>query len=604
MRSPLGLLHPLIPNKKVNRSSLASGLEKIRDFLQSDAAFLLADPARDDCLQRAIRLLDKARISGEVLYVGIVGGTGVGKSTLINALACKEISRPSDKRPYTDRAVVYRHKKTPRGLQAVADVIRDEDAIHESDAIKDLLLLDLPDFDSLDASNRRSCLRILPELDCIVWLVSPEKYADAAFYLLVAQTAIHQENFLFVLNKADELIWNDTHDAHFRIKGILGDLTFRLKHEAGIEQPRVFSISAAGELSGETGRDILDCEFQRFRDFLMVRREAKDIASVKTMNLIEESVRLLKELNTYIRPDDKKGVLNSIRGIQFEAESLERDSGLTWIEQEKEIERALFRILGPEDASIWPVRWAMRLLKRERSIGFQASGERLEAVFNSAADVLAKDRMGDLEKIAAQIGSELLLAFPLTDVAQHKNKPHKMVETAISQVSNQFCLEVEKRVQLARGPFAKWRRFWQKAVLFMPLPVMLMKLAGPDRVWGWLEYPTISGFSVIMLSVCTSLFSSEGLTGIAVLLVLQILLTYRLAARRIRRIEKVSRKVARSAITNLEVGLDSVACRIQEDGKSAMRNIQDGIDRLENLNRIFNSSLSGMPESQGSDEVR
>jgi hypothetical protein len=447
-------------------------------------------------------------------------------------------------------------------------------------------------------------LRILPELDCIIWVVSPEKYADAAFYLLVAQTAIHQENFLFVLNKADELIWNDTHDAHFRIKGILGDLTFRLKHEAGIEQPRVFSISAAGELSGETGRDILDCEFQRFRDFLMVRREAKDIASVKTMNLIEESVRLLKELNTDIRPDDKKGVLNSIREIQFEAESLERDSGLTWIEQEKEIEGALFRILGPEDASIWPVRWAMKLLKRERSRGFQASGERLEAVFNSAADVLAKDRMGDLEKIAAQIGSELLLAFPLTDVAQHKNKPYKMVETAISQVSNQLCLEVGKRVQLARGPFAKWRRLWQKAVLFMPLPVMLMTLAGPDRVWGWLEYPTISGFSVIMLSVCTSLFSSEGLTGIAVLLVLQILLTYRLAARRIRTIEKVSRKVARSAITNLEVGLDSVACRIQEDGKSAMRNIQEGIDRLENLNRIFHSSLSAMPESQGSDEVR
>ena len=50
------------------------------------------------------------------------------------------------------------------------------DAVHNIDAIKDFILLDLPDFDSKDENNRRNAMRIAPELDGIVWVASPEKY--------------------------------------------------------------------------------------------------------------------------------------------------------------------------------------------------------------------------------------------------------------------------------------------------------------------------------------------------------------------------------------------------------------------------------------------
>ena len=78
--------------------------------------------------------------------MGILGGTGVGKSTLINALAESEISCPGDRRPFTDRAVLYRHKDARPDLEDLSHRLRDPDALHEIDSIRDLVLIDMPDF--------------------------------------------------------------------------------------------------------------------------------------------------------------------------------------------------------------------------------------------------------------------------------------------------------------------------------------------------------------------------------------------------------------------------------------------------------------------------
>ena len=51
------------------------------------------------------------------LVLALVGGTGVGKSTLINALARERISTSGDRRPTTDRVIVYRHETTTLPLR-------------------------------------------------------------------------------------------------------------------------------------------------------------------------------------------------------------------------------------------------------------------------------------------------------------------------------------------------------------------------------------------------------------------------------------------------------------------------------------------------------
>ena len=299
----------------------------------------------------------------------------MGKSTLINALAREKISDSSDRRPYTDKAVVYRYRDTARGLEKVSDLIRSPDAVHSAEEIRDLVLLDLPDFDSVEESNRHTVLRLLPELDSIVWVVSPEKYADAIFYRMVGNTGMHRDSFMFVFNKADELVGDGAPDRHGKLKEIQGDLTFRLRHEAGVEEPRVFSLSAANECRG-TGYDTaLAFEFQRFRDVLMVRRDAKEIASIKTVNLIEETRRLLSDLDAKIVPEEKARILKSICEMQAADLPEPYERGVEIYEHEKTLQTCIMRHLVSDDSSIAPVQWAMNFLLQRRPNGIKEYGQ-------------------------------------------------------------------------------------------------------------------------------------------------------------------------------------------------------------------------------------
>jgi hypothetical protein len=585
MFSSVGLFHPL--TKNVDRSSLASALEKLRAFLQSDAAVLLTGADLQDYLARSTRLLDSAHVPGEVLYVGVVGGTGVGKSTLINALAGEKISDSSDRRPFTDRAVVYRHRNTPRGLEDISHLLKENDATHENEAIQHLVLLDLPDFDSHEKSNRETVLTILPKLDCIVWVVSPEKYADAGFYSLVAQTTLHQENFTFILNKADELLEHEDGDPLERMKAILGDLTIRLKHEGGISHPRLFSISALAAFRVETGAGIFDGEFGRFRDDLMVRRDSKDIASVKTKNLIEEAQRLMKDLDAQVRPHEKQSVLNSLVQTRSDSSMHEKRSTSEPLPQEKELAQSLARLLAIEDWSIGPVKLAMRLVPISFIRGPNVSVETIQRIFESAATILTNERLPAMERESASVDSELLLAFGQTEAGAGREKPDRLVAAATLVALRQFNMMVEHRRQGITSKFSRLKRLCQKILLTLPGVLMMVKLTGLQTIEAWVNAPNLGGAISIALAIGTSLFSSEGLVGLIVLLMLEILLLYRLAARRLRKIDHEAKAMARAAMTDLEERLEQTHKRISENRNRMIGGIQLSLGRLEELKMTF-----------------
>ena len=567
----------------MNRTSIAVLLEQTSRFLEDEGAVLLPEEEIQSYLDRVKEILEKARRPGEVLYVGIMGGTGVGKSTLIDALAREEISGISEKRPFTDRAVVYRHRDTPRGLEKITGLLRDVDAVHDIDAIKDFILLDLPDFDSKDEDNRLNAMRIAPQLDGIVWVASPEKYGDAVFYEFVKQNIADQTNYTFVLNKADELIDGASADPYSDLKKVLGDFTFRLKHEAGVREPRIFSLSSVGELDAADGNAFLHNEFGRFRTFLMSERDAKEIASVKTANLQAETRRVLAELRKSVRPEEKRGFLKNIRDMELDAPITEASSekpkpGLT-----TDLARSVTPALIDADASIRPVKSAMKLLKFRRSRETHQLSRQIANGFEGAAVAVAQGKRSRLEQIAAAMDSELLLAFPAGSGASELPTADQLISEAKRIAYDLFAQALEKASLSLRGALAFGRRLWQKSVLTAPIILLVAKLVGMESIRGWIDHPSLANSLKIALGFLTALFGSDGLIGLVVLIIFELLLIWWLAARRLKKIERLSKAIADSAFSYLEASFDSVFQRIRGSRAAAMKRVEGGLEKLEAL---------------------
>ena len=84
--------------------------------------------------------------------VAILGTFSAGKSTFINALAGQEVSRSSDRRPTTDRVIVYRHVKTEISGDVPTVDFAQPEVLHDNRALEKVVLLDFPDFDSAEES--------------------------------------------------------------------------------------------------------------------------------------------------------------------------------------------------------------------------------------------------------------------------------------------------------------------------------------------------------------------------------------------------------------------------------------------------------------------
>ena len=160
---------------------------------------------------RARRVLDDARrrlgFEGSAYVLALVGGTGVGKSSLLNALAGGVVSAASARRPTTGEPVAWvaksaREETAPLlGWLEVREV-RD----HNQSAFQDVAILDLPDVDSTTPENRARVDELLPRVDAVVWVADPEKYRDAVLHDdYLRRWAPRLERQLVVLNKADRI---------------------------------------------------------------------------------------------------------------------------------------------------------------------------------------------------------------------------------------------------------------------------------------------------------------------------------------------------------------------------------------------------------------
>ena len=247
------------PAVKAADAALVARLEALEQLIELGTG-RLDEELIDEASALLARAGERMRLSGEHTVVTLAGGTGSGKSSLFNAICGLELSPSGMRRPMTSSAHVcvwghdgagplldwldidkkfrYARAGTPTGRGA------------EEESLEGLVLIDLPDHDSIQAVHRAEVDRFVSVADLLVWVVDPQKYADAALHRdYIVPFARHAAVTLIVLNQVDRLQPAEIDDC-------VSDLR-RLLESEGLVDPRIVTTSAVTEGGVDGLREVL-----------------------------------------------------------------------------------------------------------------------------------------------------------------------------------------------------------------------------------------------------------------------------------------------------------------------------------------------------------
>lgn len=272
-----------------------------------------------DAAETLERLSQRRELSTEHTVIGFFGATGSGKSTLFNAIAGQNIALSAPTRPTTStvQAAIWEAEGSEelldwlgidkrvypqtQALAAEGEATEGNEAGGNNKAIGGvaapnvvtepapglfnrirravggrgemrtrtggLILLDMPDFDSVTTTNRDLAARMMRYVDVLVWVVDPQKYADAVIHRdFMVPLAASGAQALCVLNQADKL-------APAEVPAVLASLT-RLLQAEGTEAHLLAAPIAVSARTGE-GVDVL-------RDLLAQVAAAKSLSLQRT----------------------------------------------------------------------------------------------------------------------------------------------------------------------------------------------------------------------------------------------------------------------------------------------------------------------------------
>ncbi len=266
-----------------------------------------------DAAETLERLSQRRELSTEHTVIGFFGATGSGKSTLFNAIAGQNIAlsaptRPTtstvqaaiweaegseelldwlgiDKRVYPQTQALAAEGEATEGNGAGGEVAAPNAVTEPAPGLFNrirravggrgemrtrtggLILLDMPDFDSVTTTNRDLAARMMRYVDVLVWVVDPQKYADAVIHRdFMVPLAASGAQALCVLNQADKL-------APAEVPAVLASLT-RLLQAEGTEAHLLAAPIAVSARTGE-GVDAL-------RDLLAQVAAAKSLSLQRT----------------------------------------------------------------------------------------------------------------------------------------------------------------------------------------------------------------------------------------------------------------------------------------------------------------------------------
>ncbi len=267
------------------------------------------------------QVAQRRRFSDDLTVVALAGPTGAGKSTLFNALVGQEVARVAVTRPTTDRptAALWTSPQSagalldwlgvtswhvvggtgsaeagsaeagsaeagsaeagpaetgpaqPKAPEPTEPELTERELTEpELTDLTGLVLLDLPDHDSTAATHREQVDLLVARVDIMVWVLDPQKYADALVHdAYLAQFARHEDLTIVLLNQVDRLEPADARAAREHLGALVA--------ADGLPSTQVLGVSARTGEGIEEVRGLLAAAVQEGRAAL--RRLAADVAA-------------------------------------------------------------------------------------------------------------------------------------------------------------------------------------------------------------------------------------------------------------------------------------------------------------------------------------
>ena len=217
--------------------------------------------------------------SNRPLVVGLFGGTGVGKSTLLNRFAGEAIARASAERPTSRDITVYVHRSI--SVDKLPDnfpMHKMRTALHSNAELKHVMFIDMPDFDSVETANRELVDTWLPHLDVVLYVVSPDRYRDDQGWRLLLEH-VTQHAWLFVMNHWDRGDPRQLEDFRAQLAA------------AGLHDPVLFHTDSSSQPNKDTD------QFNALHTFIQNAADHSIISSLEELGVVArlKSLRDLSE---------------------------------------------------------------------------------------------------------------------------------------------------------------------------------------------------------------------------------------------------------------------------------------------------------------------
>ncbi|MDR2704370.1 MAG: dynamin family protein [Planctomycetaceae bacterium] len=248
---------------------------RFRNWSQSIPNWETAEFCRERTLRFLHRMNSLRQRLGMPLIVAMLGGTGTGKSTLLNALLGEHIVEEGKERPTTAKPIlVCHHTINPEtwGIDLSGIQIEKRDL----PALEQMVILDCPDPDTTENDDLRETnlarLRaVLPLCDVLLVTATQQKYRSRRVLDELA-TAAPGARLVFVQTHAD------------RDTDIRDDWNELLKKD--YETGRIFFIDSVAALKSQQNKTPLPKEFT-------------DLQQLLTVNLNEEAAIRIRQANFF-----------------------------------------------------------------------------------------------------------------------------------------------------------------------------------------------------------------------------------------------------------------------------------------------------------------